>query len=32
MDVYSVFIDLTKAFDTVSKETLWTTLATLDCP
>jgi hypothetical protein len=28
----SVFIDLTKAFDTVSREALWKILLKLDCP
>ena len=32
MDLYSVFIDLTKAFDTVNRQALWTILAKLGCP
>ena len=32
MDLYSVFIDLTKAFDTVNREALWTIRAELGCP
>ena len=32
MDLYLVFIDPTKAFDTVNREALWTTLAKLGCP
>ena len=31
-DLYSVFIDLSKAFDTVKREALWTNLAKLGCP
>ena len=29
---YSVFIDLTKAFDTINRETLWTVLERIGCP
>ena len=32
LDLYSVFIDLTKAFDTVSREALWDVLARFGCP
>ena len=32
LDFYSVFIDLTKAFDTVNKEALWDVLARFGCP
>ena len=32
LDLYSVFIDLTKAFDTVSREALWDVLARYGCP
>jgi exonuclease III len=32
LDLYSVFIDLTKAFDTVNREALWTMLAKYGCP
>ena len=32
MNLYSVFIDLTKAFDTVNREALWTILRKLGCP
>ena len=32
MDLVAVFIDLTKAFDTVNKEALWVILSKLDCP
>ena len=32
LDLYSVFIDLTKAFDTVSREALWPILAKYGCP
>ena len=31
LDLYSVFIDLTKAFDTVNREALWDVLARFDC-
>ncbi|KAL8573721.1 hypothetical protein ACOMHN_018996 [Nucella lapillus] len=31
-DLYAVFIDLTKAFDTVSRDGLWKILARLGCP
>ena len=31
-DLYSTFIDLTKAFDTVSREGLWTIMAKYGCP
>ena len=32
IDLYAVFIDLTKAFDTVNREALWTILLKLGCP
>ena len=32
MDLFAVFIDLTKAFDTVNRDALWTILAKLGCP
>jgi hypothetical protein len=32
MDLYAVFIDLTKAFDTVNISALWTILMKLGCP
>ena len=32
MDLCSVFIDVTKAFDTANREALWTILAKLGCP
>ena len=32
LDLYSVFIDLTKAFDTVKREALWDILARFGCP
>ncbi|XP_076069804.1 uncharacterized protein LOC143041683 [Oratosquilla oratoria] len=32
MDLYAVFIDLTKAFDTVNREVLWVILSKLGCP
>ncbi|XP_076036516.1 uncharacterized protein LOC143022261 [Oratosquilla oratoria] len=32
MDLYAVFIDLTKAFDTVNREALWVILSKLGCP
>ena len=32
VDLYSTFIDLTKAFDTVSSEGLWRKMAKYDCP
>ena len=32
MDLHSVFINLTKAFDTVNREALWTIPAKLGCP
>ena len=31
-DLFAVFIDLTKAFDTVNREALWTVLSKLGCP
>ena len=30
--LYSVFIDLTKAFDTINREALWTVLECIRCP
>lgn len=32
MDLYAVFMDLTKAFNTVNREALWVILAKLGCP
>ena len=32
MDLFAVFIDLTKAFDTVNREALWVILSKLECP
>ncbi|KAL8615669.1 hypothetical protein ACOMHN_034819 [Nucella lapillus] len=32
LDMYAVFIDLTKAFDTVNRVALWTVLQKLGCP
>ena len=32
VDVYMTFVDLTKAFDTVSREGLWTIMAKFGCP
>ena len=32
MDVYITFVDLTKAFDTVSREGLWKIMAKFGCP
>ena len=32
MDFYAVFIDLTKAFETVNREALWVILSKLGCP
>ena len=32
LDLYTVFIDLTKAFDTVNREALWDVLARYGCP
>jgi hypothetical protein len=32
MSLYSIFIDLTKAFDTVNREALWVILRKLGCP
>jgi len=32
MPLFSVFIDLTKAFDTVNREALWTVLERIGCP
>ena len=32
MDLFAVFIDLTKAFDTVNREALWIILQKLGCP
>ena len=32
MDLYVIFIDLTKAFDTVNREALWIILSKLGCP
>ena len=31
-DLYMTFVDLTKAFNTVSREDLWKILAKFDCP
>ena len=30
--LYAAFVDLTKAFDTLSRDGLWKILARLDCP
>ena len=32
MDLYTTFVDLTKAFDTVSREGLWRIMAKFGCP
>ena len=32
MDLYMTFVDLTKAYDTVSREGLWKTMAKFGCP
>ena len=32
MGLYAAFVDLAKAFDTVSRDGLWKILACLDCP
>ena len=32
VDLYMTFVDLTKAFDTVSREGLWKIMAKFDCP
>ena len=32
MNLYSVFIDVTKAFDTVNREAMWIIFRKLDCP
>ena len=32
MDLYMAFVDLTKAFDTISREGLWKIMAKFDCP
>ena len=32
MPLYFVFIDLTKAFDTVNQDALWTILERIGCP
>ena len=32
MDLYMTFVDLTKAFDTVSHESLWKIMAKFGCP
>ena len=32
VDLYLTFVDLTKAFDTVSREGLWNIMAKFDCP
>ena len=32
MGLYAVIVDLTKAFDTVSRDGLWKILARLGCP
>ena len=31
-DLYTTFVDLTKAFDIVSREGLWKIMAKFDCP
>ena len=32
MPLYQVFVDLTKAFDTVNREAMWVILGRIDCP
>ena len=32
VDLYMTFVDLTKAFDTVSRKGLWKIMATFGCP
>ena len=32
VDLYMTFVDLTKAFDTVSRERLWKIMAQFGCP
>ena len=32
VDLYMTFVDLTKAFDTVSRDGLWKIMAKFDCP
>ena len=32
VDLYMAFVDLTKAFDTVSREVLWKLMAKFGCP
>ena len=32
LDLYSIFIDLTKAFDTVNRESLWSVMPWYGCP
>ena len=32
VDLYSTYVDLTKAFDTVSREGLWRIMAKYGCP
>ena len=32
IDLYMAFVDLTKAFDTVSRDGLWKIMAKLNCP
>jgi len=32
MNLYAVFVDLTKAFDTVNRDALWVVLKKLGCP
>ena len=32
VDIYMIFVDLTKAFDTVSRDRLWKIMAKFGCP
>ena len=32
VDLYMTFVDLTKAFDTVSRDGVWKIMAKFDCP